>query len=243
MRLLRLISITFIVVSSIARGSDCTAAWFDLHPESFRTLSRLKWKRYWLGQDVFLIDGKSSETVLFESREATGYCVERQDCRALLEVGPEKVRRPVLTDIPFKLQISWGSPLAVLDSSASMFELCRLPKSALVNTIPSAIKLRRRPPTAENLIEAITSQGLVSGHSSVSVPFFDDADDIIFIRVEKVGRRAELLMVVRRSSIGWWTFRPISDIGPIHVQRLIDKRLSEAEMVRIFGEHHMRWSK
>jgi hypothetical protein len=87
-----------------------------------------------------------------------------------------------------------------------------LSESLLGSTVPDAIRQHIRPRKVSNLLQSIKKQRLPQRARRIVVPYFADSDKCVFIKLEKSSGESETLLVIQRDE-GWWSFRPIQEIG------------------------------
>ena len=118
---------------------------------------------------------------------------------------------------------------------------CTIGKRDFGPLIPAAVAKHVRPKNVAGLLDAIRAQGLVVGGGRVTVPFFGDNDDIVFISVYRQDIKNGLLLAVIKKGGAWWSFSPAREVNPKVPIATLRLRIDSGAMVQLTlsGE---RWS-
>lgn len=100
--------------------------------------------------------------------------------------------------------------------------------------LPDAVRRRRRPQLAEEVVAAVRKQGLTVGGNSVLIPFFIDGSTTFGIELIGSSRKPEFLLV--NVAGGWIRFGPVD---PANAKEFSEK-LRSVRMVAV-GSDAVNW--
>jgi len=118
---------------------------------------------------------------------------------------------------------------------------CTLGASLLGSMVPDAIRQHKRPRKVSSLLRSIKKQGLAQRARRIVVPYFADSDSGVFIKLEKSSGESETLLVIQRDE-GWWSFRPIQEIGMPKALANIAIQIDRASMVTLMANGEEVWT-
>jgi hypothetical protein len=218
------------------RAENCADDIWKRDEATEELFSELFWEHRWLGAYSNL---DRVELALLSGKDLVGYCSQGTGVCQVGSISPRGHFLGSRWQIPYSTRRAAG---AIHEDGLSQGEFNGLVETCRVHSRHFGAfqkYLEKREPTPigmDDLVNAIRQQGLTSSGVKVIIPRFWMNDRAVPLIVESA-RSSDTVIVAIRRDVGWWAFKPASEVRIVTGERLRSTiRNVRAQRVATVGE-------